>query len=227
MPTHRIAPARPPAPELRAPRDMPKRGSGKGRAGRVALLHALAHIELNAIDLAWDIVARFREPSLPTDFYDDWVHVADDEAKHFLLLQERLTEFGADYGDMPAHDGLWEAATATADDLLARLAVVPMVLEARGLDVTPTMMKRMKAIGDTRTEAILDVIYRDEVDHVAIGQKWFHHLCTERGLPPIATWQNIVQQRFKGQLKRPFNKDARERAGMDSGYYEPLASSSG
>ncbi len=220
-------PARPSDPLLRAPRDMPKRGKGKSRAERIALLHALAHIEFNAVDLAWDIIARFNDQSLPPEFFDDWVRVADEEAKHFLLLRVRLADFGSDYGRLPAHGGLWQAAAATADDLLARLAIVPMVLEARGLDVAPTMIARMKAIGDTRTESILEEIYRDEIDHVAIGRNWFLYLCSERGLPPIPTWQTLVQRRFKGRLKAPFNHQARELAGMSAAYYEPIAVASG
>jgi uncharacterized ferritin-like protein (DUF455 family) len=162
-------PARPERPSLRLPKEMAKRRAFGSPAGRIALLHALAHIELNAIDLAWDLVARFAGEELPRAFFDDWVEVAAEEAYHFALLARRLTELGARYGDLPAHDGLWEAAAATADDLLARLAVVPLVLEARGLDVTPQMAARLARVGDAQSAEILHRIYRDEIGHVAIG----------------------------------------------------------
>ena len=219
-------PARPAKPELRAPREMPKRRAGKTRAGRIALLHALAHIELNAIDLAWDLMVRFADCGLPRGFYDDWVRVGDDEARHFLALQDRLADFDAAYGDLPAHDGLWQAAEATAHDPLARLAVVPLVLEARGLDVTPPMIARMEAAEDPQTAALLTMIYQDEITHVAAGHTWFEHLCTARGLAPLPTWQSLVRTHFRGNLKPPFNQAARTQAGLTPGYYEPLASAS-
>ncbi|MDH3236775.1 MAG: ferritin-like domain-containing protein [Alphaproteobacteria bacterium] len=212
-------PARPANPELRRPGDMPRRGAGQSAAGRIALLHAVAHIELNAIDLAWDIVARFAGDDLPRAFFDDWVRVADEEAKHFTLLSDRLAALGATYGDLPAHDGLWEAAEATAHDLLARLAVVPLVLEARGLDVTPTMIARMTRFGDAETATVLTAIYEEEIGHVAIGMRWFAHECARRGVVPEATWRALVAEHFKGALKPPFNEDARARAGMGRGYY--------
>lgn len=214
-------PARPPRPELRQPRDMPKRRAGG--AGRVPLLHALAHIELNAIDLAWDIIARFTGEALPRAFYDDWVTVAEEEAKHHGLLAERLASLGAAYGDLPAHDGLWQAAEATAHDLLARLAVVPLVLEARGLDVTPAMIAKCKSAGETQNAEVLRVIYEDEIGHVAIGKRWFDFLCQRRGLEPVATWQTQVRRHFKGTVKPPFNTDARAAAGFPSSYYEALS----
>ncbi|MGE0733792.1 MAG: ferritin-like domain-containing protein [Alphaproteobacteria bacterium] len=214
-----IRPARPAHPKLMLPRDMPKRGAAQTEAGRIALLHALAHIELNAVDLAWDIVARFATVELPRGFFDDWVSVADEEAKHFLLLSDRLADFGARYGDLPAHDGLWQAAEATAHDLLARLAIVPLVLEARGLDVTPTMIERMTRFGDARTEAVLQTIYHDEIGHVAIGSRWFHYLCERQGVAPRQTWRTLVERHFKGALKPPFNDIARTRAGLPRAYY--------
>jgi uncharacterized ferritin-like protein (DUF455 family) len=192
-------------------------------AGRIALVHALAHIELNAIDLGWDLVARFSGEELPRGFFDDWVGVAAEEADHFELLADRLADFGVAYGDLPAHDGLWEAAAATADDLLARLAVVPLVLEARGLDVTPEMAARLERVGDLRTAAILQHIYRDEIGHVAIGLRWFEHLCRTRGLNPEAVFHERVRRCFKGDLKQPFNPEARAAAGFPAPYYEPLA----
>ena len=216
-------PARPERPVLLPPREMPKRRSGKTRAGRVALLHALAHIELNAIDLACDIVARFAAPDLPTAFYDDWVRVADEEAKHFLLLSDRLADFSAVYGELPAHDGLWEAAEATAHDLLARLAIIPLVLEARGLDVTPSMIDRLDGFGDTKSADVLRTIYEDEIGHVAIGKRWFDWLCEERGVEPRTTWQALVRRHFKGVLKPPFNGPARDAAGFPTSYLDAFA----
>jgi uncharacterized ferritin-like protein (DUF455 family) len=216
-------PARPGRPLLLLPRDMPKRRNFGSPAGRVALLHALAHIELNAIDLAWDLVARFADAGLPRAFFDDWVEVAAEEAEHFGLLSDRLVALGSGDGALPAHDGLWEAAAATAHDLLARLAVVPLVLEARGLDVTPEMRLRLERAGDGESATILDRIYRDEIGHVAAGSRWFAWLCRERGEDPAAVFQDRVRRYFTGALKPPFNRTAREEAGFPAAYYEPLA----
>jgi uncharacterized ferritin-like protein (DUF455 family) len=215
-------PARPERPLLRPPKEMAKRRSFGSRAGQIALLHALAHIELNAIDLAWDLVARFAGEGLPCDFFDDWVGVAAEEACHFELLAGRLAELGACYGDLPAHDGLWEAAAATANDLLARLAVVPLVLEARGLDVTPEMAARLERVGDAESARILCRIYRDEIGHVATGVRWFDCLCLARGLDPEAVFHERVRHFFKGELKPPFNHEVRAAAGFPRDYYEPL-----
>lgn len=206
---------------------MPKRRNFGSLAGRVALLHALAHIELNAIDLAWDLIARFAAMRLPREFFDDWVGVAAEEAGHFGLLRARLADFGAAYGDLPAHDGLWEAAAATADDLLARLAVVPLVLEARGLDVTPGMAARLEHAGDTRSAAILHHIYEQEIGHVAIGRRWFEFLCRSQDLNPERIFHDRVRHRFKGILKPPFNDKARAAAGLPRRYYAPLAGPEG
>ena len=202
---------------------MPKRRNFGAPAGRVALLHALAHIELNAIDLAWDVIARFGAPDLPRAFFDDWVEVAAEEAEHFVLLSVRLAALGAAYGDLPAHDGLWEAAAATAHDPIARLAVVPLVLEARGLDVTPEMIARLRRAEDSESAAILDRIYHDEIGHVAAGRRWFEWHCERRGLDPLAAFRRNVGRYFSGALKPPFNRAARDEAGFPALYYETPA----
>lgn len=214
-------PARPARPELLPPNRMPKRGKAGSARSRFALLHALAHIELNAIDLAWDIVGRFGA-GLPRAFVDDWVRVGDDEARHFLLLDDRLRELGGGYGDLPAHDGLWQAAAATAHDLPARLAVVPQVLEARGLDVTPATVERFEAAGDARSAAILSRIYRDEIRHVRAGTKWFGWACEARRIAPVSEWQRLVRTHFRGSVKPPFNDSARGEAGLSRDYYGGL-----
>ena len=217
-------PARPKRPELLAPRDLPRRRIGADVEGRVALLHALAHIELNAIDLAVDLLVRFPSEEMPPAFFDDWVRIADEEAKHYLMLAGRLRSFGASYGDLPAHDGLWQAAMDTSSDLLARLALVPMVLEARGLDVTPGMIEKLIAVGDRESADILQVIYEDEIGHVACGKRWFDDLAGRRGLDPKEAWQKLVREGFKGRLKPPFNENARDAANFPSDFYRPLAS---
>jgi len=215
-------PARPAAPALLPPNQMPKRRKAGSLAGRIALLHAVAHIELNAIDLAADMVARFAH-IMPPAFTDDWISIADDEARHFMLLQARLKALDSHYGALPAHDGLWQAAEATKDNLIARLAVVPMVLEARGLDVTPDMIKRFDAIDDADSADILRVIYSEEVGHVETGTRWFHHVTQDSPDQRESVFQDLVRQYFHGKLKRPFNADARREAGMPPSYYEPLA----
>ena len=220
MPPNR--PARPSKPDLRPPREMPKRKLGSA-AGRVAFVHALAHIELNAIDLAWDIIARFTGEGLPGAFYDDWTRIAAEEAEHFSLLCRRLREMGAAYGMLPAHDGLWEAAEKTADDLLRRLALVPMVLEARGLDTTPAAAGRLRAEGDEGTARLIEAVLEDEISHVAAGVRWFEFLCRRRRLDPVETFHAVVAERFNGRLKPPFNGDARARARFGAEYYQPLA----
>lgn len=219
MPDH---PGRPAKPELRPPRDMPKRSS-HGARGRYALLHALAHIELNAVDMTWDLIARFAHRPMPRAFYDDWVQVGLEEAKHFKLLSQRLVDLGGGYGDLPAHDGLWQAAQATGHDLLARLAIVPLILEARGLDVTPTMIDNLNAADDRASARIIETIYRDEKRHVAFGMKWFRHLCQREGLPLEATFHRLVRAHFRAPLKPPFNEAARSDAGLTPGFYKPLS----
>jgi uncharacterized ferritin-like protein (DUF455 family) len=226
-------PGRPEKPELLPPRDMPRRRKSGSDENKAALLHALAHIELNAIDLACDILARFAplaaenaaagDFSLPKDFFDDWCRVAADEARHFLLLCDRLAAFGKTYGDFPAHDGLWQSAEMTAHDFAARLAIVPMVLEARGLDVTPAMISAMQKQGDTETAEILQTIYQDEITHVAAGTRWFGYYCDFHRLDAEEKWQNLVRQYFHGFLKPPFNDPARENAGLPQDWYAPLA----
>ena len=216
-------PQRPERPPLSPPRAMKRRRNLGSAEGRIALIHALAHIELNAIDLGWDIIARFSPEDLPIQFFDDWVGVAAEEAEHFALLDARLAALGGEYGALPAHDGLWEAAAATAEDLLARLAVVPLVLEARGLDVTPQMIRRLKQADDAESAAILERIYADEIGHVAVGARWFIRLCRERGLDPATVFRNSVRRHFTGALKPPFNGAARNAAGLPAEYYAPLA----
>lgn len=222
-------PARPEKPKLLMPRDMPKRKRGNSKRNRINLLHALSHIELNAIDLAWDIIARFSDLhkaegfSLPVAFYTDWLKVADDEAKHFLMLSERLNDFGAAYGDLPAHDGLWESAEKTAHDFAARLAIVPMVLEARGLDVTPDMIKLTKEQGDNKTSDMLQIIHDDEITHVRAGTVWFEEWCKYHDKDAEDHFQQLVRKYFNATLKKPFNHPSREEAGMIRDWYEPLA----
>lgn len=217
-------PARPERPELLPPNRMPKRGKGGSERGRIALIHALAHIEFAAIDLAFDLVGRFGA-GFPRGFTDDWMRVGGDEAMHFALLDRRLGQLDSHYGALPAHDGLWDAAAETAHDPLARLAVVPMVLEARGLDVTPATIARFAAADDGATVAILTRILKDEVHHVRAGTRWFESACRERGCVPETTWQALVTRHFRGLLKPPFNDSARDSAGLTRDYYQPLADS--
>ena len=213
-------PARPAKPELKAPREMKRRRGAGSFANRVALLHAVAHIELNAIDLAWDLIARFAAPDLPREFFNDWIMVADQEATHHALVAERLTALGATYGDLPAHDGLWLAAQSTAHDLLARLAIVPLVLEARGLDVTPDMIEKLRRQDDAASVAVLEIIYREEIGHVAAGQRWFHWECARRGVEPVTSYRDLVSRYFTATLKPPFNRAARDAAGVPVAFYE-------
>jgi uncharacterized ferritin-like protein (DUF455 family) len=212
-------PQRPAKPALLQPNDVPRRKINRGTAGRIAQLHALAHIELNAVDLAWDIITRFSDRDLPRKFYDDWVLVADEEAKHFELLADRLSDFDATYGDLPAHDGLWDSAIETRHDLAARLAVVPLILEARGLDVTPMMITKLRGVDDEKTAAMLEIIYRDEIGHVEIGHRWFEFECARLGLEALPHWRELVERHFRGALKPPFNIEARDAAGLPQDWY--------
>lgn len=215
-------PARPARPELLSPRDVPRRRPGS-EAGRIALLHAVAHIELNAVDLHWDIIARFAAVRMPVGFLDDWVKAADEESKHFNLVCDCLERMGSHYGALPAHAGMWRAAEDTAGDLMARLAVVPMVLEARGLDVTPGMIDIFRKAGDGAAVAALETIYAEEVHHVAYGSKWFHFLCGRADIDPKEAFHDLVRRHFHGALKPPFNEEKRAEAGIPPDFYWPLS----
>jgi uncharacterized ferritin-like protein (DUF455 family) len=205
------APGRPARPVLVLPGDVPKRRmSVKDRFA--ALIHALTHSEFNAINLAWDAVYHFRH--LPQHFYSDWVKVANQEAYHFQLLRARLNELGSDYGDFPAHNGLWDMAARTAYDPMVRMALVPRVLEARGLDVTPGIIKRLRQAGDQKTAAVLEIILRDEVEHVAGGSHWFKYFCDQRGLDPEQTFRALLRQYFNEQMCGPYHYEARQQAGF-------------
>jgi uncharacterized ferritin-like protein (DUF455 family) len=203
---------RPDKPALTRPRSVARRSLHTAE-GRKAFMHAIAHIEFNAINLACDAVHRFH--SMPREYYGDWIKVAADEARHFGLLQEYLHKLGCHYGDFPAHGGLWDMAGRTAHDVLARMALVPRVLEARGLDVTPAMIQRLQAIGDTDAAGILQIIYQEEIEHVAAGSRWFRYLCAQRGLEPRRTFRELVEKHFTGELRGPFNMSARLAAGFD------------
>ncbi|CAH2926136.1 MAG: FIG00005326: uncharacterized protein [uncultured Paraburkholderia sp.] len=205
-------PGRPVRPELVEPRRLGRR-SMQSLQGRAVLLHALAHIEFNAINLALDAVWRFA--GMPAAFYADWLKVAAEEAYHFSLLSARLAEYGHAYGNFPAHDGLWDMCERTRGDVLARMALVPRTLEARGLDALPPIRARLQQAGDRQSAAILDVILRDEIGHVLIGNRWFRHLCEEGGLDPHATYTRLADQYHAPKLRGPFNFEARRDAGFD------------
>lgn len=212
-------PGRPEQPRLVHPRDLPRRRPGTLN-GRAALIHAVAHIEFNAINLALDAVCRY--PGLPVDFTGDWLQVAAEEAKHFSLLQARLLDLGYAYGDFPAHNGLWEMALRTAADPLHRMALVPRVMEARGLDVTPGMIKRFRKLGDEETAAVLEIILAEEVGHVAAGTRWFHYLCEQRGLDPESTYFDLLQQYMGDDIRCPLHLDARREAGFSENELDRL-----
>jgi len=212
-------PGRPARPELVSPIAVPRRRLGTAE-GRAALLHAIAHIEFNAIDLAWDAAYRFRD--LPPQFYSDWVRVADEEACHFELLRKRLHELDCDYGDYPAHNGLWDMAVRTAFDPLVRMALVPRVLEARGLDVTPAMINKLQKVGDEKSIAVLEIILREEVGHVEIGSRWFKYFCDQRGLNMQTTFVELINE-YQCNLRGPFNYEARLQAGFSAAELHALA----
>lgn len=205
------APGRPARPTLVNARQVPQRGLGSAE-GRAALVHAVAHIEFNAINLAWDAVYRFR--GMPDDYYRDWASCANDEARHFAMLSQRLAELDHSYGDFDAHDGLWQMAEKTAGSDTARMALVPRVLEARGLDVTPGMIERLRHLGDMRTVEILEVILREEVAHVAAGTRWYRHCCARDGLEPVETFFALLHDYMGVSLRGPFNRPARTEAGF-------------
>lgn len=204
-------PGREARPELVAPALLHKRSMHTAE-GRATLIHALAHIELNAVDLGLDIVWRF--PGMPDAFYRDWTRIAQEEAYHFRLLAGHLETLGHAYGDFPAHNGLWEMAEKTRDDLLARLALVPRTLEARGLDASLPIRNKLQQVGDHPAAAILDIILRDEIGHVAVGNRWYHYLCAERGLDPVATYADLVSRYRAPKPRGPFNLEARRAAGF-------------
>ncbi len=216
-----LHPSRPDKPELLSPRDVPRRRPGS-EAGRIALLHAVAHIELNAVDLHWDIIARFGHVPMPVGFYDDWVKCAEEESRHFEMVCDCLEAMGSHYGALPAHAGMWRAAEDTAEDLMGRLAVVPMVLEARGLDVTPGMIDIFRKAKADQAVAALEVIYAEEVGHVAYGSKWFHFLCGRENADPKDVFHQLVRRYFHGALKPPFNEEKRAEAGLPPDFYWPL-----
>ncbi|MCU0952113.1 MAG: ferritin-like domain-containing protein [Burkholderiaceae bacterium] len=204
-------PGRPALPELVAPKDVPQRSLAT-REGHQRLIHALAHIEFNAINLALDAIWRFA--GMPAAYYRDWLRVAVEEAQHFGLLQRHLDALGAHYGAFRAHDGLWQMAERTRDDVLARMALVPRTLEARGLDASPQVRARLVGIGDHEAASIVDVILRDEIGHVAIGNRWFHQLCRARDIDPIATYDELTVRHQAPRLHGPFNLAARRAAGF-------------
>ena len=204
-------PGRPQRPELVLPRLL-KHRSMRTEEGRAALIHALAHIEFNAINLALDAICRF--PEMPVAYYTDWLKVATEEAYHFDLLAQHLQTLGYVYGDFQAHGSMWEIAEKTRDDVLARMALVPRLLEARGLDATPSTRAKLAQAGDMQAAQILDIILRDEVGHVAIGNHWYSWLCAERGLEPVATFAALLAQYDAPKLRGPFNLEARRAAGF-------------
>ena len=213
-------PGRPIRPELVEPRKLGRR-SMQSREGRAVLLHALAHIEFNAINLALDAIWRFG--SMPQAFYIDWLRVASEEAHHFSLLCARLAEFGHAYGDFPAHDGLWDMCERTRGDVLARMALVPRTLEARGLDASPPIRARLQQAGDLASAAILDVILRDEIGHVLIGNRWFRHLCDQTGADAHQTYLRLSDEYRAPKLRGPFNFEARRDAGFEEEELAALA----
>ncbi len=215
-------PARPAAPELLPPHRMPRRGKGGSDRARIAMLHALAHIEFVAIDLAFDLIGRFGA-GYPRAFVDDWMRVGADEAMHFALLDRRLRDLGSHYGALPAHDGLWQAAEETSGDGDARLAIVPMVLEARALDITPSTISRFESAGDRRSADMLHRIMKDEIRHVGAGTKWFVWAANRKSQDPANYYQILVKRHFRGGLKPPFNDSARHEAGLTQDYYTALA----
>ena len=204
-------PGRPEKPELVPFKALPRRRLGS-KEGHAALMHSIAHIEFNAINLALDAIYRFQH--MPKGFYLDWLGVAGEESFHFQMIREHLFHLGYEYGDLPAHDGLWMTTYETDHDPLIRMALVPRTLEARGLDVTPPMIGKLRAIGDKRGVEILKILLRDEIGHVEVGTRWFRYLCEERDLNPFNTFQEVIKNYYHGDLRGPFNYEAREQAGF-------------
>jgi len=212
-------PGRPVRPELVPPLAV-KHRSMRTAEGRAALIHALAHIEFNAINLALDAIWRF--PVMPRDYYADWLRVAMEEAQHFSLLNAHLLQSGFRYGDFPAHNSLWDMAEKTQDDVLARIALVPRTLEARGLDASPAVRAKLAQAGELAAAEILDIILRDEIGHVAIGNRWYAWLCATRGLEPVATYAALAAQYKAPPLRGPFNLEARRAAGFSEAELDAL-----
>jgi len=202
---------RPIKPDLVSPKDLPRRRLGS-KEGHASLMHSIAHIEFNAVNLALDALYRFQD--MPHEYYRDWLGVAGEEAYHFQMVREHLNSLGYEYGDLPAHDGLWMTTFETDHDPLIRMALVPRTLEARGLDVTPPMISKLRTIGDKRGVEILKILLHDEIGHVEVGTRWFRFLCAERGLNPFNEFQNIIKNYFHGDLRGPFNFEARQAAGF-------------
>jgi len=214
-----LQPVFPEKPRLIDPDQLPHRGAGTV-SGRVALIHAIVHIEYNAVHLAWDAIYRFRE--MPERFYQDWMKVAGEETRHFRLLQTRLKDLGYDYGDLDAHDGLWRIAHMTRHNPLVRMALVPRVLEARGLDVTPGMIRKLENAGDLQTADSLKIIYNDEIGHVEIGSHWFRYLCEKQGVEPEQTFYRLIDEYYREGLRGPYNEEARLQAGFSESELEWL-----
>ena len=202
-------PGRPQKPELVPPNALPQRGMGSTE-GRAAMIHAIVHIEFNAINLACDALYRFRD--MPRQYYEDWLFIAEEEAYHFELLRKRLNDIGYDYGDFDAHNGLWDVAQRSGNDILHRMVAIPRVMEARGLDVTPSIMKKLTSVGDQATVDILKIILHDEIGHVAAGTRWFRYVCKSRNLDPDQTFQEVMQCYFPGAMRGPMNIEARQEA---------------
>lgn len=216
-----VTPGRPEKPKLVSPREVARRNLAT-EEGRIALIHAIAHIEFNAINLALDAVYRFQD--MPEEYYKDWMQVAFEEAQHFTMLSKRLQELGCEYGDFDAHNGLWEMALKTQHSVIARMALVPRVLEARGLDVTPGMIKRLQGHGDCATVEILKIIFEQEIGHVAIGSRWFNYACELENVSPEETFQDLLKEFMAGELRGPFELEARRKAGFSSAELEVLQS---
>jgi len=211
QPVRIVVPGRPERPRLVDPRKVPKRGF-KSRQGLLRLVHAITHIEFNAINLALDAVYRFRD--MPLEYFSDWLQVAAEESRHFLMLESFLADNGAGYGDYDAHNGLWEMALKTDHDVMVRMALVPRVLEARGLDVTPGMISKLAAEGERRLVEILQIIHREEIGHVRIGTHWFTHACRQRSLSPQKVFTDLLDDHMKGAIHGPFDEASRIQAGF-------------